>query len=167
MVAALNAVQPYDWAAFLRTRLDTAGGPAPLDGLKRGGYRLIYTDKPSDMFQAEETEAKTADFTFSVGMALDKDGVLKAIEWDGAAFKAGLTAGVKVLAVNGEPYDPDALKDAIRAAKGSAAPLELIVRTADRFKVVRIDYHGGLRYPHLERDAAQPARLDAILNARK
>ena len=167
VVAALNAVQPYDWAAFLRTRLDTAGGPAPLDGLKRGGYRLIYTDKPSDMFQAEETEAKTADFTFSVGMALDKDGVLKAIEWDGAAFKAGLTAGVKVLAVNGEPYDPDALKDAIRAAKGSAAPLELIVRTADRFKVVRIDYHGGLRYPHLERDAAQPARLDAILNARK
>jgi len=167
VVAALNAVQPYDWAKFLRSRLDTAGGPAPLDGVKRGGYRLVYTDKPSDMFQAEEAQAKTADFTFSIGMALGKDGVLKSVEWDGAAFKAGLTAGVKVLAVNGEPYDPDALKDAIKAAKGSSAPIELIVKTADRFKVVRIDYHEGLRYPRLERDAGQPARLDDILSARK
>jgi len=167
VVAALNTVQPYDWARFLRTRLDAAGGPAPLDGIRRGGYRLVYTDKPSDMFEAEEAEAKTADFTFSVGMALNKDGVLKSVEWDSAAFKAGLTAGVKVLAVNGDPYDLDALKDAIKAVKGSAAPIELIVKTADRFKVVRIDYHDGLRYPHLERDAAGPARLDDILSARK
>jgi CDP-diacylglycerol--glycerol-3-phosphate 3-phosphatidyltransferase len=24
------------------------GQPAPLDGLRRGGYRLVYSDKPSD-----------------------------------------------------------------------------------------------------------------------
>jgi hypothetical protein len=29
-----------------------------------------------------------------------------------------------------------------------------------------MDYHDGLRYPHLERDASQPARLDQILAAR-
>ena len=49
-----------------------------------------------------------------------------------------------------------------RTADG-APPLELIVRTGDTFKIVRIDYHGGLRYPRLERDLAVPARLDDIL----
>jgi predicted metalloprotease with PDZ domain len=167
VVAALNAVQPYDWSDFLRERLDTADRPAPLDGLKRGGYRLVYTDKPSDLFQSEESKAKVTDLTYSVGVQIDKDGALKSVAWDGAAFKAGLTAGMKILAVNGDPYDADLLKRAIKAAKGTSAPLELIVRTADRFKVIRVDYHDGLRYPHLERDPAQPARLDDILAARK
>ena len=167
VVAALSVVQPYDWARFLRSRLDAAGGPAPLDGLKRGGYRLVYTDQPSDMLEAAERQAKLDDFSFSIGMALNKEGLLHAVEWDSAAFKAGLTAGMKVLAVNGDPYDADAMKDAIKAAKSSAAPIELIVKTADRFKIVQVDYHGGLRYPHLERIPSQPARLDQILAARK
>jgi predicted metalloprotease with PDZ domain len=81
-------------------------------------------------------------------MTLNKDGVLRGVEWDGAAFKAGLTEGMKVLAVNGGPYDADTLKDAIKAAKGGHEPIEL-------------------RYPRLERDPAQPARLDDILAPRK
>jgi predicted metalloprotease with PDZ domain len=167
VVKALNAVEPYDWAGFLRARLDRAGGPAPLDGVKRGGYRLVYTDKPTELFEAGETQNKITDLSFSLGVTLGKDGSLKTVEWDSAAFKAGLTAGMAVLAVNGDPYDAEVLKDAIKQAKSATAPIELIVKTADRFKVVRIDYHDGLRYPHLERDAAQPARLDDILTPRK
>jgi len=30
-----------------------------------------------------------------------------------------------------------------------------------------MDYHDGLRYPHLERVASVPARLDEIFAARK
>jgi len=32
--------------------------------------------------------------------------------------------------------------------------------------VANLDDHDGLRYPHLERDTAEPARLDEILAAR-
>lgn len=167
VVAALNAVQPYDWARFLRERLDGAARPAPLDGIKRGGYRLVFTDKPNDLAQSAESKGKYTDLTYSLGAQIGTDGTLKSVLWDSAAFKSGLTAGMKVLAVNGDPYEADLFKTVIKAAKGTSTPIELIVRTTDRFKVIRVDYHGGLRYPHLERDASQPARLDDILAARK
>jgi predicted metalloprotease with PDZ domain len=35
VVATLNKIQPYDWAAFLRAKLDGHGPGAPLDGLAR------------------------------------------------------------------------------------------------------------------------------------
>jgi hypothetical protein len=73
-----------------------------------------------------------------------------------------------ILAINGTAYDVDVLKDAIRAAKDSKPPIELIVKTGDRYRVVTLDYHSGLRYPHLERDASVPAAtLDDIYAARK
>ncbi len=86
--------------------------------------------------------------------------------WDSPAFKAKLTEGAQILAINGIAYDADVLKDAIRAAHGTQAPIQLIVKIGDRYMVANVDYHDGLRYPHLERDSAEPARLDEILAAR-
>jgi len=168
----LNAVWPHDWAAFLRERLDSVGKGAPLDGLKRSGYRLVYNDTPNVILKSVEGDGrgegfdKTRDFTFSLGLVVAKEGLLRRVQWDGPAFKAGLTAGMRIIAVNGLPYDDDALAEAILAAEKTATPTELIVKTADRFKVVKVDWHGGPRYPHLERDPALPDRLDAILAAR-
>ena len=169
VVKALNAVQPYDWATFLRTRLDPSGVKTPLDGLKRGGYRLIYNDTENDLVKSLDGERKTTTFTWSLGfVATNKDGDVKSVLWDSPAFKAGLTAGNQIVAVNGIPWDPDVVKEAIKASAGSKDALELIVRTADRYKVIHLDYHGGLRYPHLERDPeVKAASLDAILTARK
>ncbi|CAN5499893.1 M61 family metallopeptidase [soil metagenome] len=167
VVRTLNAVQPYDWAGFLRTRLDGHGPGAPLDGLKRGGYRLIYTDTPTDYAKSDETRRKSTDLTYSLGLSLNKDGEFTAVQWEGPAFKAGLTDGMKLIAVNGLAYDAERLKDAVTAAKGGKAPLELLVKAGERYRTVRIDYHDGLRYPRLERIAGTPARLDDILAARK
>jgi len=167
VVRALNAVWPHDWATFLRTRLDGHGPGAPLDGLKRGGYRLVYTDTPTEFWKSNETRRHTLDLTYSLGMALNREGVTTEVQWDGPAFKAGLTTGVQIMAVNGVAYDADGLKAAIKAAKGTAEPIELIVKNGDRFKVVRIDWHEGLRYPHLEREGSGAARLDDILAPRK
>ena len=64
-------------------------------------------------------------------------------------------------------YDSDRLRDIVKAAKTSAAAIELLVKNGDRYTTVRFDYHDGLRYPHLERDASVPARLDQILEPRK
>ncbi|HTL13774.1 MAG TPA: peptidase M61, partial [Thermomonas sp.] len=60
----------------------------------------------------------------------------------------------------------EALEDAVKAAK-DGAPIELLVKEFDRYRTVRIDYRGGLRYPHLERIPGKPDYLTPILTARK
>ena len=168
VVKALNAVEPYDWSAFLRERLDAVARPAPLEGLRRGGYKLVYTDTPGELEKASDLERKRVSLRYSIGIVIDdKDGTVLQVAWDSATFKAKLTESAQILAVNGAAYGAEVLKDAIRSAKGTALPIELIVKTGDRYRVVAIDYHDGLRYPHLERDAAVPARLDEILAAKK
>lgn len=55
---------------------------------------------------------------------------------------------------------------AVRNAKHSSAPIQLLVKRGDHYEALAVSYHGGLRYPHLERVAGAPALLDAILAAR-
>src|SRR5690606_10647255 len=98
---------------------------------------------------------------------LGKDGDIMDVRWDSPAFNAGLGSGTGVIAVNGQAYSQDVLEDAIKAAKGTTAPIELLVKEFDRYRTVRIDYHGGLRYPHLERIEGRPDYLTPILTARK
>ena len=50
-----------------------------------------------------------------------------------------------------------------RTCLKSTGPLEVIAATADFFGTYRIDYHGGERYPHLERDASRPDLLSEIV----
>ena len=167
VVATLNGVQPYDWATFLKTRLEGHGPGAPLDGLARGGYRLVYTPVPTDYFKANEARRKSVDLTYSIGVVLDKDGTLADVAWDGPAFKAGLIQGAQVIAVGGVAYDADLLKTAITAATDPAKPVELLVKSGDRYRTVKLTYQGGLRYPRLEPIVGAPARLDEIYTARK
>ena len=109
---------------------------------------------------------KGKDLGHSLGFAVDKDGNQAAVRWGSPAFQAGLVAGTRLIAVNGLAYEPERLLDAVKRAKGTSDPIELLVRNEDRFRTVRLDYHEGLRYPHLERDPSQPARLDDILAPR-
>jgi predicted metalloprotease with PDZ domain len=166
VVAALNAVQPYDWTAFLRARLDRHDGP-PLDGLARGGYLLSYTDTATDYFKKLEARRKIADFSFSLGFIVGRENKLVDVLWNGRAHQVGLTVGTQLIAVNGEAYDKERLMAMIKAAKTDSAPLEFIVKNGNRYSTVRIDYHDGLRYPRLIRHADVPARLDAILAPRQ
>ena len=160
-------MQPHDWAKFLRTRLDTVGEGAPLDGIARGGYKLVYTDTPTDFYRDSETRRRTTDLTYSLGITIGRDSKLTDVLWEGPAFKAGLTVGTELVAVNGTTYSADRIKDTIKAVKTTSEPIELIVKNGERFRTVRIDYHDGLRYPRLERNMAVPARLDDILAARE
>ena len=168
VVRALNAVQPFDWATFLRERLDGAGRPAPLDGITRGGYRLVYTDSPSAYEKARDASAKVQVLTYSLGAMINtKDGTLQSVSWGSPAFNAKLTEGAQVLAVNGIPYGPEILESALKAAAASHAPIELTVKTRDGYVTTPVACDGGPRYPHLERiNADTPALLDAILAPR-
>jgi predicted metalloprotease with PDZ domain len=158
VVAALNQVLPYDWAAFLRDRLAVSPGP-PLDGLSRGGYRLVYTETPGSF-------GRRNDLTYSIGLTYADGGTVTGVLWDSPAFKAGLTSDARLVGVNGATFSGDALDAAITAAKGTTAPIELTVSSGGRVSTVDVDYHDGLRYPHLERVASTPARLDDILAPR-
>ena len=166
VVATLNAVMPYDWATFLKSRLE-GNGPAPLDGLARGGYRLVWKDKPSAYGKAAESLGKGTDLTYSIGLALNATGALTGVQWDGPAYRAGLVVGAQVIAINGETYGADKIKRAITAAKDGTTPIELIIKTGEQYRVVRLAWTGGLRYPHLERIEGAPDRLGDILTARK
>ncbi len=168
VVAALNGVLPYDWKGFLEQRLYSHAPAAPLDGLARGGYRLAFTDTPSDYQKSEDMGRKSTDLLFSLGFTIGKDGALSEVLWGGPAFKAGLTVGAELVAINGEAYDADDLKDAVKAASApGSGPIQLLVKENRRYRTVSIDYHNGLRYPHLVRIDGAPARLDDILTPKR
>jgi len=71
--------------------------------------------------------------------------------------------GATIVAVNGQAYSNDRFRDAIRAAHDGRAPIRLMVKRGDRYNEVALDYHGGLRYPALERVGTGPSNLDALL----
>ncbi len=167
VVRTLNGVVPYDWADFLRTRLDGHGPGAPLDGLARGGYRLVYAETPSDWQKTLYGEYKRNDFTYSLGIQTGEGNVIRSVQWNSPAFQAGLATGMEIVAVNGRAASPSAISEAITAAKDPNTAVELILKDADRYRTVRIDYHDGLRYPRLERIAGAPDRLGDILTPRR
>lgn len=167
VVTALNTVAPWNWAEYLRDRVENVAPDAPLDGLQRGGYRLIYTDTPTGFFHSGEVQRGVTDLNSSIGLTVDNSGTITDVVWDGPAFTAELTIGTQIIAVNGETYDGSRIKNAVRACKGQPTPLTLTVRRSDAVRDVRIGCAGGLRYPRLERDPAAPARLDAILAPRR
>ena len=168
VAATLNAVTPYDWQQFLETRLNQPGQPAPLQGITAGGYRLVWKDEPNLYDKARMTEAKVLSLTYSLGLTIDKDAKVTAVQWDSPAFNAGVVTGAKIVAVNGTAYDADVVKAAITAAK-AGAPLVLLVQRGDRFDSVAVPWRGGLRYPWLERAAAgtAPTGLDLLLNPQR
>ncbi|MBW8754892.1 MAG: M61 family metallopeptidase [Sphingomonadales bacterium] len=167
VVTALNAVYPFDWAAFLQQRIEGTGLPAPLAGIERGGYRLVWKDVPNPYDKGRFDDAKILSLYHSLGLMLDREGTVTGTRWDSPAFNAGVVNGAKVIAVNGRTYDPDRLKQAITAAKGSTKPIELLVKRGDRFMTVAVAYGGGLRWPWLERATTGAAPLDQLLAPRR
>ena len=165
VAATLNAIQPYDWAAFLRKRITETGQPAPVNGFAMNGYKLVYTPEPTRSVTYAE-KGGTINVTYSIGLSIAKDGEIAAVIWDSPAFKAGLDVGTIVQAVNGVAYTGDAIKAAIVTAQTSKDPIRLLVRNGPRFREVAIDYHGGPRYPRLQKTGTGDTGLDRLLAPR-
>ena len=166
VVKALNAVTPYDWAGFLNSHIGLLHTAPPLEGITRGGYRLVYTDKPSERDSSSDGQRKRDSFAYSLGFVLDNRGNVTDVTWGSPAFKAGIALGTQIIAVNGDDYDADGLKDAITGAKSDQASIALLVKRNDAYRTISIPYHDGLRYPHLERVQGTPALLDALIAAK-
>jgi predicted metalloprotease with PDZ domain len=170
VVSALNGVAPYDWASFLHAHVDELNPPFASD-FEATGWKLVYTDKESDYEKQYNDRPQSSrhlyNFAWSIGLTMTDKGEVNDVRWNGPAFKAGVSTGATVVAVNGQDYSSDVLKSAIAAAKGSSAPIQLLLKYQGGFRTVPVDYHDGLQYPHLVRIEGTPDYLSEIGAARK
>ena len=166
VVATLNKVQPYDWQSYLRAKVYGVAPQAPLEGIEKGGYQLIFTDEATKWIKSGETSGKTNDLSYSGGFMVGNDAKVTRVLWDSAAFNAGISVGTEIVAVNGRKFDADALKQAIKSAAGNGAAPELLIHDGDLYRTVKLDWHGGLRYPRLQKVGKGPGTLDALLAPR-
>ncbi|MDW2982317.1 peptidase M61 [Rhodanobacter sp. KK11] len=170
VVAALNGVASYDWADFLHARVD-ARKPPLLDGIAGSGWKLVYTDQQSAYEKQYDSRPESSrhlfNFAWSIGLTIGKNDRINDVRWNGPAFKAGVSTGATLVAVNDTAYTRDVLKDAIAAAKGGKAPIQLLLKYQGAYRTVPVDYHDGLKYPHLVRVEGTPDYLGRIIAARK
>ncbi|MFC6645089.1 M61 family metallopeptidase [Granulicella cerasi] len=161
LIKDLNEVVKYDWAKFLHDRVDLVNPHADLDGITRGGYKLVFTDKPSDVDKLA-SRMRGPSFWYSLGISLKADGTINDVRWGASGDKARLAPGQKIIAVNGAVYSPDALVDAIDSTKGNTDAIHLLVQSQGFIRSVDLDYHDGERYPSLVRDDSKKDYLDEI-----
>ena len=162
IVKALNTVQPYDWAGFFRTRVYEVSPSVPENGFTQGGYKLVYNDHEPE-WQRKGDPTRSISFATSLGFSAKPDGGIDNVRWDGPAFKAGITPDMQLQAVNDQKYTAEILRAAIIAAEQTKDPIKLLLKRGDEFVTISLDYHGGLRFPHLERIDGTPDRLDEVL----
>jgi predicted metalloprotease with PDZ domain len=170
VVNALNQVAPRvppnDWRGFWTERLSNHGPGAPLAGIEGSGWKLVYDEYPSELDRAGSRDGNNTSAHYSVGLLVGSDGLVRDTVEGMLAAKAGIGPGMKIVAVNGRRFSWEVWRDAIRAGKTSSSPIELIVENTDYFRVVKLDYHGGEKYPHLVRDESKPDLLTEIYRAK-
>jgi predicted metalloprotease with PDZ domain len=161
LVSTLNQIVPYDWASFFHERLTSTSPEAPVGGIQAGGWKVDYSEKPTEGAGGGPFGGGMA-AVYSIGLRLSPDGAVQESVVGGVAFRAGITSGMRVVAVNDRAFTPDLLHDALKAAKVSPQPIRLLVLNDDFYKTCTIDYHSGERYPHLVRDETKPDLLDEL-----
>lgn len=166
VVKTLNDIMPYDWAAFFNQRLNQRSTHAPLDWITRGGYKLVYSDEPTDWIKGVEGARHMAELSFSLGLSLSEKGKVSSVMWDSPAFNAGLTSGSELVAVDGHAFSNDLLKTAIKNAKANKTPIKLLIKQGDNYRDVAIPYYDGLRYPRLEKIDKTHSYLEDLLAAK-
>lgn len=165
IAADLNQVVKYEWAEFLNDRVNGINPRVNMEGIEQGGYKLVYTEKPSEYLRARMAQrgGNSTDVWFSLGLSFDTEGsTISDVRVGGPADKAKIFPGEKIMAVNGRVYSKDALHAAIKQAKSSSAPIHFILQSDTLVNEVDVDYHDGDRYPTLGRVEGTPAYLDDI-----
>lgn len=165
VVRTLRDIVDEDWSAFFIGKLHNTHADAPLAGIKRGGYQLVYRDTPSDMWQAKERLSGIRSFIFSLGLSVTSDGDVQEVLWDSPAYHAAITAGTKLVGIDERAFDSEGLSRAIAQAAGGES-IRLLTQTGKHQREVEIACPAGHRYPHLEPIDGARRRLDEILAPR-
>ena len=160
VLAALNQVQPHDWAGFFKARVYEVNPRAPLGGIEQGGWKLEFNDTPNELRRAGEQRGGGINLLDSVGISVARtDGNISEAIPGMPAAQAGISPGMRLVGVNMRAWTPELLMDAVR----SRQPFELLVNNDGILKAVKVDYRDGLRSPHLVRNSALPDLLSDII----
>jgi predicted metalloprotease with PDZ domain len=165
LVSALNEVAANDWKAFLEKRLRGTDAEPPLDGVTRGGWKVVHRDKPGELLKTKDGDDKTINLTSSLGLLVKEDGQVVDVIPDMPADKAGVAPGMKVLGVNDRRLTPDRLREAT-AATAKGEKVVLLLENHEYFKTAKLDYMGGEKYPFLERVEGKADVLSEIWKSR-
>jgi predicted metalloprotease with PDZ domain len=163
IVHTLNDVAPYDWADLLQERVGAVSTHAPVGGIERGGWTLVYGQQPNLFAQAVEKLFKLADFSYSLGFTISEDGKLDDVIPGSPAYNAGLGPEMKVIAVNGKRCSFPVLRAALKTAQQDGHRIELLVENLEFFRTYSVSYREGEKNPHLERVADHADILDEIV----
>jgi predicted metalloprotease with PDZ domain len=163
IVNTLNEVTPYDWRTFLNERLNLVAPQSTLDAINKGGWRLVYNEKPNTMVRLSDHSRKSVDLSYSIGALLKDDGTVLDVNPNLSAFKAGLAPGMKIDAVNGRAWSADVLREGVAAAKNNTASIQLVIENGSFTQTIQLNYHGGEKYPHLEREPSKPDIISEII----
>jgi len=160
VVNTLNEVTPYDWRGFLTDRFRKIAVQAPLGGIENGGWKLVYSGRPTARQSTDMNLHHYLDCTASLGMSISTDsgGVMDTVH-GGLTDRAGIGPGMRIVAVNGRKFSGPRLTDAMLAAMKDKASIQLLIENTEYYKTVALDYHDGPRYPHLVRDSSRPDLL--------
>ena len=162
VVETLNSVLPYDWRGFINKRVYRIAARAPLGGITGGGWKLVYNDEPNVRIEGDERLRDYIGLAYSIGCELDSYGRVTDIVPGMSASLAGLAPGMGIVSVNGTDFSAEVMHEALKAAKKTAAPIELKIQDRGAEKTISLNYHGGIRYPHLVRAAGPDVLLDII-----
>jgi predicted metalloprotease with PDZ domain len=162
LVKALNSIAANDWSAFFEARLRSKSEHAPLGGITRGGWSLVYVDAPNQFEMLSEKDGGILDALYSIGLDVKQDGSLADVRWGSPADAAGMGPDMKIVDVGGRQFSLAGLKAAIQAAKDSSAPIVLSITHTGYSRRIEIQWHGGERYPALERQAGSSDLLTDI-----
>ena len=163
VVNALNQVQAYDWRGFFTDRVLKIAGEAPLGGIANSGWKLVYNEQPNSISRGHDQQGGAYDATASLGMVVNKDGVVADAIEDGLAAKHGIGPGMKIIAVNDRKYAQEIVLAAMREAHTAHRPIRLLVENTEYIRAVTLDYFDGPRQPHLVRDESKPDLLEEII----
>jgi predicted metalloprotease with PDZ domain len=163
IVATLNGLAAYDWTGFLRARLDGVATKTPIEAIENSGWKLVYNEEPNEMESNSDVVSGRLDLEFSIGFTVAEDGTVGDVIHGGPAYAAGIGPGMKIAAVNGRQFSPDGIRDVIELAKDSSEPIRLLVANGAQYQTLSVDYHGGIQYPHIERDKSRPDYLSEII----
>ncbi len=163
VVAGLNSVQSYDWAKFLRARLESTAPHAPLGGIENGGWKLAYDANRSSIWKDFEEEQKAIDLSYSLGLVVREDGTVDDVALGSAAYRAGAAPAMKLIAVDSRQFSPTLLRETVQATAGGKKTIELLTKSGEYYRTLRVEYEGGEKYPHLVRDASKPDELSKVI----
>ena len=166
VVKVLEGLVPFDWRALLTARVQSLTEDAPQAGLARAGWKLAYGEEKSPYWKAHEKADKVLDLRPSLGLMVNEKALVTDVIPGRPADKAGVGPAMKVVAVNGRKFTPERLSAAVEASATAKGPIDLLLENADSYAVHSLDYHGGPRYPRLERLAGTPDLLSEILRGR-